>query len=45
MDTIAMLDELQRKALHQEELRRKLLATRGEKNPLEAFCRVAREEN
>lgn len=45
MDTIAMLDELQKKALHKESLRRKFLAARKEENPLEAFCRVAREED
>ncbi|MCI8853230.1 MAG: hypothetical protein HFI31_07235 [Lachnospiraceae bacterium] len=43
MDTITMLDELQEKALGEESLRKRLLATRDEKNPLEAFCRICQE--
>lgn len=43
MSTAELLDEVQRKALENMELRKKLLATRKEKNPLEAFCRVCRE--
>ena len=43
MDSIAMLDELQQRALREEPLRKKLLETREEKNPLEAFCRVCQE--
>ena len=43
MDTITMLDELQEKALGEESLRKRLLATRDDKNPLEAFCRICQE--
>lgn len=43
MDPIAMLDELQQRALREEPLRKKLLETRKQKNPLEAFCRVCQE--
>ena len=38
-----MLDELQGKALQDQEVREKLLATRKEKDPVSAFCRVCRE--
>lgn len=40
---IDMLDELQNRALHEPEVREKLLATRKEKDPLSAFCRTCRE--
>lgn len=40
---IDMLDELQNRALRDSEIRERLLATRGEKDPLSAFCRVCRE--
>lgn len=43
--TIAeMLDELQKKAQNDRELRERLLATRTEKNPVSAFCRECRTE-
>lgn len=45
MNTVSMLDELQNRALRDEMLRLKLLATRKEENPLSAFCRVCRELN
>lgn len=38
-----MLDDLQRKALHNPDIRNKLLDTAQEKDPLMAFCRVCRE--
>lgn len=38
-----MLDNLQRKALHDSDIRNKLLDTAQEKDPLMAFCRVCRE--
>ena len=43
MDVVAMLDELQREALHNEEIKKQLLATRQEAEPLSAFCRTCRE--
>lgn len=42
-DTVAMLDELQHKALHNKEIKQRLLATRKEAEPLSAFCRTCRE--
>ena len=42
-DIVGMLDELQGKALQDQEVREKLLATRKEKDPVSAFCRVCRE--
>lgn len=38
-----MLDELKRKAKKDPRIRKALLDTRTEKNPLSAFCRVCRE--
>ena len=43
MNVITMLDDLQRKALHDSDIRNKLLDTAQEKDPLMAFCRVCRE--
>ncbi|MBQ0000294.1 MAG: hypothetical protein KBT01_01980 [Clostridiales bacterium] len=43
MDTLSILDDLQKAALKNEELRQQLLETRKEANPLSAFCRVCRE--
>ncbi|MEH2947025.1 hypothetical protein [Sporofaciens sp. JLR.KK001] len=43
MNVITMLDDLQRKALHDSDIRNKLLDTAQEKDPLTAFCRVCRE--
>ena len=42
-DIVGMLDELQGKALQDQEVREKLLATRNEKDPVSDFCRVCRE--
>lgn len=39
-----LLDKLQKKAMHDEQLKQELLATKNTKNPLENFCRIAREE-
>lgn len=44
MSTAELLDEVQRKALENKELRETLLATRKKKNPLEAFCRICRQQ-
>lgn len=38
-----MLDELQSRALHEEEIKNKLLVTRTDAEPLSAFCRTCRE--
>lgn len=43
MNTVEWLDTLQQKALRDEKLKRKLLDTRSEKNPVAAFCRTCRE--
>ncbi len=43
MDVVTMLDELQTKALHDEEVRKQLLATKQEPEPLTAFCAKCRE--
>ena len=43
MTTLEILDRLQGDALKDGELRRKLLATRLEKDPLTVFCRLCRE--
>ena len=40
---IEMLDELQNRALREQDIREKLLATRNEKDPLSAFCRLCRK--
>ena len=40
---VEMLDELQTRALHEEDIREKLLATRDDSDPLGAFCRACRE--
>ena len=42
MNTLEILDELQQRALRDEVLRGKLLATAGESEPLQAFCRISR---
>ena len=41
-DVVGMLDELQNKALKNEELKQAFLATRQEKDPLATFCQVCR---
>lgn len=43
MNIAVQLDELQKKALRDEKIRRKLLETRSAKDPLAEFCRVSRE--
>ena len=40
---IEMLDELQNRALREQDIREKLLATRNEKDPLSAICRLCRK--
>ncbi len=44
MNTTAILEELQERARRDKGLRKRLLETREEKNSLEAFCRIGREE-
>ena len=44
MELLDMLDEIQRKALKDDELRKRFLATREEKESLESFCRICQEE-
>ena len=39
MEIAEMLDELKQKALRDDTLRRELLDTRDDRNPLTAFCR------
>lgn len=41
-DIVGMLDEIQRKAAHDADLKKKLLATRQTKEPLREFCKVCR---
>ena len=43
MTTAEMLEELQEKVRKDPALREKLLASRQEADPLQAFCRVCRE--
>ena len=43
MEIAVMLDELLQKAKKDEKLKQTLFATRQEKNPLSAFCRVCQE--
>ena len=42
MDVLEILDRLQQDAMHDEKMKQELIATRGEKNPLEDFCRKCR---
>ena len=42
-DIVGMLDELQNRALKDEKLKKQLLATRTESDPVVAFCRTCRE--
>ena len=44
MEMTAMLDELARRARREDALAEKLLATRNEEKPVDAFCRVCQEE-
>lgn len=43
MDVVTMLDELQKKALHDPEIRNRFLETSQAKEPITAFCEVCRE--
>ena len=43
MNTLEVLDELQMKAMADQEIRSALLKTRQEQDPLRAFCKKARE--
>lgn len=43
MNIFEMLQELQNKALHEEELRNRILATEQEKDPLDAFSKICIE--
>ena len=43
MNTAEILAQLQRKALHDETLRKRFLETRNEEAPLKAFCSLIRE--
>ena len=43
MEILAELDELQHKAFNDENIRKQLLATKEEENPLQAFCKKCRE--
>lgn len=42
-DITSMLDELQRQAKRDENLRQRLIATKKEKEPVPAFCKICRE--
>lgn len=44
MEIPEMLDELKQKALHDENLRQELLATREDPQPLTVFCRKCQEK-
>lgn len=43
MNTLELLDRLQKKALQDSNLRKELLQTREDKNPLAAFCKKCRQ--
>ncbi|MCC8081744.1 MAG: hypothetical protein LIO80_07035 [Lachnospiraceae bacterium] len=43
MNTLELLDTLQKKALHDEALRAELLSTRQSEDPFSAFCAKCRE--
>lgn len=43
MDVVRMLDELEREAFRNPQIRRQLLQTKQETNPLSAFCKKCRE--
>ena len=40
MNTVELLDQLQHRAWKDEQLRKELLATKNEKEPLSAFCKL-----
>ena len=41
MNTLEMLDSLQHKAFLNDKIRLRLLSVKEDKNPLEAFCKIA----
>ncbi len=43
MDVVTILDELQKKALHDTKIRNRFLDTKKSKEPVMAFCKVCRE--
>lgn len=43
MNAVEMLDAIQEKALHDEKIRKMLLLTRQQCDPLRAFCHAAQE--
>lgn len=43
MEILSLLDDLQHKALRDRDLRHRLLETRNEKEPIEAFCKICQE--
>lgn len=43
METVVVLDELQKRALHDKKVREMLIDTKKAKDPLAEFCRVSRE--
>ncbi len=43
MDILGLLEELRMRAWGDEKLRREILRTRDEKNPVDAFCRKCQE--
>ena len=43
MNTVEMLDELQKKARRDADLRKELMETRKSANPVDAFCRKCQE--
>ena len=44
MNTADILNELQKKALKNEELRRRFLETANSKEPLDDFCKICRSQ-
>ena len=44
MDILEMLEEIQHKALKDESLKIKILATENTKDPLDEFCKVCQQE-
>ena len=43
MNTAEILAVLQKKALHDDDLKKRFMLTRGEEQPLSAFCELCRE--
>ena len=44
MNTVEMLNELQKKAFNNESLKEKILATENAKEPLDEFCKLCQSE-